>query len=140
MNQNEADRDVPRILALKSRLNIPWVGVSCEPLLGPIDLTAIRYRDGDAEIRVNALTAEAWVENSDSASAYTDENDGNTKLDWIIVGGESGPRARDNDFLANARSLLAQCRDAAAPFFGKQNVRKHPLPDDLLVRQFPEGL
>jgi hypothetical protein len=38
VNQAEADRDVPRLLALKAELGIPWVGLSCEPLLGPIDL------------------------------------------------------------------------------------------------------
>ena len=58
-------------------------------------------------------------------------------LDWVIAGGESGKDARDNDFLTNARSLLVQCRVAGVPFFGKQNVRKAPLPPDLLVRQWP---
>ena len=38
VNQEEADRDVPRLLALKARLNIPWVGLSIEPMLGPITL------------------------------------------------------------------------------------------------------
>jgi hypothetical protein len=37
VNQDEADRDVPRLLALKAKLGIPWVGLSCEPLLGPLD-------------------------------------------------------------------------------------------------------
>lgn len=36
VNQDEFDRDVPRLRALKKRLNIPWVGISAEPLLGPI--------------------------------------------------------------------------------------------------------
>lgn len=38
VNQQEADRDVPRLLMLKQQFGIPWVGLSCEPLLGPIDL------------------------------------------------------------------------------------------------------
>lgn len=37
VNQAEADRDVPRLLALKAANNIPWIGLSIEPLLGPID-------------------------------------------------------------------------------------------------------
>lgn len=37
-NQKEADRDVARLLALKAKLGIPWVGLSAEPLLGPIEL------------------------------------------------------------------------------------------------------
>jgi len=40
-------------------------------------------------------------------------------MDWVIVGGESGPdaRAMDADW---ARSLRDQCRDAGVPFFFKQ--------------------
>lgn len=39
VNQQEADRDVPRLLALKEKRGIPWVGLSIEPMLGPIDLS-----------------------------------------------------------------------------------------------------
>nr|WP_321482839.1 DUF5131 family protein [uncultured Cohaesibacter sp.] len=39
-NQNEAERDVPRLLELKERLNISWVGLSIEPLLGAVDIGA----------------------------------------------------------------------------------------------------
>lgn len=39
VNQDEADRDVPRLLALKEKFNIPWVGLSIEPMLGTIDLS-----------------------------------------------------------------------------------------------------
>lgn len=38
VNQIEADRDIPRLLALKAELGIPWVGLSIEPMLGPIDI------------------------------------------------------------------------------------------------------
>lgn len=38
VNQAEADRDIPRLLELKATLGIPWVGLSCEPLLGSIVL------------------------------------------------------------------------------------------------------
>lgn len=36
VNQEEADRDIPRLLELKKRLGVPWVGLSVEPMLGPI--------------------------------------------------------------------------------------------------------
>lgn len=103
VNQHEADRDIDRLLDLQSRYNIPWVGLSMEPLLGDVDLSR-------------------WID----------------RLDWVIVGGESGPRARDNGFVANARSIMAQCASAQVPFFCKQNVRKAPLPEDLMVREFPQ--
>lgn len=38
VNQDEADRDIPRLLELKKKLGIPWVGLSMEPLLGAIVL------------------------------------------------------------------------------------------------------
>ena len=47
-------------------------------------------------------------------------------IGWVIVGGESGPRARrmEADWVRNVRDL---CRDADVPFFFKQwgVVRKH---------------
>lgn len=41
------------------------------------------------------------------------------RLDWIVIGGESGPGARPFD-LAWARSTIAQCRAAGVPVFCKQ--------------------
>ncbi|CEJ15973.1 Phage protein Gp37/Gp68 [bacterium YEK0313] len=39
VNQEEADRDIPRLIALKKKFGIRWVGLSIEPMLGRIDLT-----------------------------------------------------------------------------------------------------
>ena len=66
--------------------------VSLEPLLGPIDLLAIFGHD------LYAM---------------------NKGLDWVIVGGESGPHARPMhpDW---ARSIRDQCVEAGVPFFFKQ--------------------
>lgn len=38
VNQEEADRDIPRLIALKHHLEVPWIGLSLEPLLGPVKL------------------------------------------------------------------------------------------------------
>jgi protein gp37 len=114
-DQAAANERLPHLLQTPAAIRF----ASAEPLLGPIDLTAIRYRDGDAEMRWNALTAEAWVDNSDSASAYADYCDGVTKLDWLIAGGESGPKARPMhpDW---PLALRDQCKAASVPFFFKQ--------------------
>jgi protein gp37 len=56
--------------------------------------------------------------------------------DWNICGGESGGHAR----MMNpewAYYLRAQCRTAGVPFFMKQMTKKAPIPDGLMVRQFP---
>lgn len=129
--QQEADERIPLLLQTPAAVRF----VSAEPLLGPIDLTCLRFMDEDAEIRLNALTAEAWVENSDSAAAYTNDADGNTKLDWIIVGGESGPDARPMhpDW---ARSLRDQCAASNVPYFFKQHGEYIGVPD---LRYLPGG-
>jgi protein gp37 len=68
-----------------------------------------------------------------------------TGIDWLIVGGESGRRARPME-LDWARSLVRQCQDARVPVFVKQLgsswSRDHhdidQFPTDLRVRQYPE--
>ena len=47
-------------------------------------------------------------------------------IDWVVVGGESGPHARPMD-PAWVESLQAQCQQAQVPFFFKQwgGVNKH---------------
>jgi len=65
-------------------------------------------------------------------------------IDWVIVGGESGPRARPME-LAWVRAIRDQCAAASVPFFMKQITergRKVPFdewPEDLKVREWPEG-
>lgn len=64
-------------------------------------------------------------------------------IHWVIVGGESGPRARPMK-LDWARGLRDQCALHEVPFFMKQlggNTRKgnslDDIPPDLQVRQWP---
>jgi protein gp37 len=95
-NQAEADRDIPRLLALKQKFRMPWVGLSCEPLLGAIDLHAV------------IPDPLSW------SFAH-----GFNGLDWVIVGGESGPNARPF-WPSWARSLRDQCVGTGTAFFFKQ--------------------
>ena len=57
-------------------------------------------------------------------------------INWLICGGETGPGARPMhpDW---ARSLRDQTRQAGVPFFMKQMSRKEPIPDDLMIREYP---
>lgn len=64
-----------------------------------------------------------------------------TYLDWVVVGGESGPghRPMEIGWLAD---VVAQCRDAGVPYFVKQDSGPKPgcqgrIPDELFVQQFP---
>jgi protein gp37 len=60
-------------------------------------------------------------------------------INWAIVGGESGPRARPMD-PEWARALRDQCRAEGVAFFMKQMSERKPIPADLMVRQYPEIL
>jgi len=66
-------------------------------------------------------------------------------IHWVIVGGESGPKARPMD-LAWARDIRDQCADAGAAFFAKQlggrrgkRDQLEQFPEDLRIREFPAG-
>jgi protein gp37 len=58
------------------------------------------------------------------------------KPDWLICGGESGPGARMMP-PEWARDIRNQCSAIDVQFFMKQMTKLAPIPDDLLVRQFP---
>jgi len=63
---------------------------------------------------------------------------GDARPDWLLCGGESGAGARYMD-PGWARSIRDQCAARGIAFFMKQMTKKRPIPDDLFVRQFPNG-
>lgn len=102
--QQEADERIPLLLQTPAAVRF----ISAEPLLGPIDLRNL----GDATFSLSAFTGEAK-----HLLGMRDKTAG--KLDWVIAGGESGPKARPMhpDWV---RSLRDQCASAGVPFFKKQ--------------------
>lgn len=100
VNQDELDRDVPKLLAIPSALRF----LSLEPLLGRI---SFRWSH--------------WVvwEEMYKLKGGVNHLDGLRFLDWIIVGGESGQNARPMhpDW---ARTIRDECQEAGVPFFFKQ--------------------
>jgi protein gp37 len=107
--QQEAKERIPELLSTPAAVRF----ISAEPLLGPIDLTSLVFPDGEYIF--------------DATSGQSGWRDGETwepsgcgpKLDWVIVGGESGSGARPMhpDW---ARSLRDQCEDSGVAFFFKQ--------------------
>lgn len=89
-DQQRADERIPLLQKIPTKVRF----LSCEPLLGAVDLAF-----GDPKHR----TAESY-------HAY---------IHWVICGGESGPGARPMhpDW---ARSLRDQCQQSGVPFFFKQ--------------------
>jgi len=136
-NQETADERIPHLLKCPAAIRF----LSCEPLLGMIDLHNCFYRPrmgpDDPYKRLQSIIL----------------------IKWVIVGGESGPGARQFN-IDWARSLRDQCRRVGVPFYMKQlgakprycgALKSHPMklksrkgndmaewPADLRVREMPE--
>lgn len=95
-DQATADERISLLLQTPAEVRF----VSAEPLLGPVSFRWAKWQ---------ALKEHPYVNN---------EYDGLRCLDWVIVGGESGPGARPMD-LAWVRSIRDQCVAAGVPFFFK---------------------
>ena len=97
-DQSAADERIPWLLDTPAAVRF----LSCEPLLGPVDLaTHVGIAPNHEDLRGG--------------------------LHWVIAGGESGRHARPFD-LAWARSLRDQCAVAGVPFFMKQLGARPMLP------------
>lgn len=118
-NQEAADERIPLLLDTPAAIRF----VSCEPLLGAIELNNYlynRYLMGGARHMFN-------------------------KLDWVIAGAESGQNARPMDEYW-VRLLQHQCQLAHVSFFYKQRLDEHgekvslPLLDGVQYAQFPSPM
>lgn len=96
-NQEEADRDIPKLLAVPAAKRF----LSMEPLLGPVYLPFDRLREWN---RIALMNQQAHA---------------TSRIDWVIVGGESGHYARPMH-LDWVRSLCDQCEAAGVAFLFKQ--------------------
>ncbi|GLV21957.1 hypothetical protein TomMM35A_18100 [Sphingobium sp. TomMM35A] len=110
VSQLEADRDIPKLLAVKGP---HFRFLSMEPLLGPVDLrtlSTLQFRNAEV---LDALSGQLSGMFGDYCPTRL------PALDWIIVGGESGPNARPMhpDW---ARDIRDQCAAAGVPFLFKQ--------------------
>lgn len=114
-----------------------WLGTSIED--GKREARSWHLANTSAAIRFWSI--EPLLEDLGDLTRFClfDTIDGDRKaVDWVIVGGESGPRARPMD-PAWARSIRDQCKAAGVAFFMKQMARKAPIPEDLQIREFPHG-
>lgn len=106
-DQKRADERIPELLQAPAAVR--WV--SLEPLIGPIDLveTCWNHVDGDTAMRFATAVDKATV------SLRTIFG-----IDWVVPGGESGPRARPShpDWF---RSLRDQSVAAGVAFLFKQH-------------------
>lgn len=144
-DQRTADERIPLLLQTPAAKRF----VSYEPAIGPADLSRWMWpvlEGWPAPYRSVREAREAGAKTTRSRQALVSA--ASVFLDWVIVGGESGPGARPFD-LAWARSVVRQCREAGVPCFYKQggasNRCEHSakgghfdcFPPDLRVREFP---
>jgi protein gp37 len=144
-DQEAADKRVPLLLECPAPIRF----VSAEPLLGPIDFGNIRHK----------IAPSSFVTFPALEPGGFQQHEPEKRLDWIIIGGESGPGARP--FRIDwARSILGDCRAAGVACFVKQmgansdafddlpfgqnvpdrkGANPYDWPDDLRVQQFPSA-
>lgn len=142
-DQTRLAERVPLLLSTPAALRF----VSAEPLLGKLDfdVDCEAHESIEGLYRVNFLNGR----NRDMGRPCPNVS----RLDWVIVGGESGPGSRPFH-LEWARSIVTQCRKADTPVFVKQmgdapHLDGKPLklsrkgkdmaewPEDLRVREMP---
>lgn len=105
-DQATADERIPLLLETPAAVRF----VSYEPALGPVDFDPLWLRASPSSaFQSGRVTPEmpAWTR----IGAYA--------LDWVIVGGESGPKARPCD-VAWIRTAVEQCKAADVACFVKQ--------------------
>lgn len=119
-NQQRADERIPIMFQVPAAVRF----VSIEPMLSDVDLRVAPCRQCNHQGDVLH-----WPCPSCKGRRFE-------YPDWVICGGETGPGARPmhTDW---ARSLRDQCVGASTPFFFKNMSGKQPIPEDLMIREFP---
>ncbi len=110
-NQEQADKRIPALLQIPAQVRF----LSCEPLLGAVDLS---LKDGDPQspfARFDALRGVHTFNDGETGEVPYPSS----AIHWVIAGGESGGPARPMhpDWV---RRLRDQCAAAGVPFFFKQ--------------------
>jgi protein gp37 len=134
-DQQRAEERIPWLIEIPAVVRY----ISYEPALGPVDFTRLTMVKPEPPhgpgAYLNALTGH--VEGPDDML--------DTKVNWIIAGGESGTRARPSH-PEWFRSVRDQCTAAEVPFFMKQWGEWLPVaaphvktPDDCRMLIWPDG-
>ena len=132
-DQKRADQRIPHLLDVPARVRF----LSVEPLLESVDLTAAVAELFCMKCRTPATIAASadpestpeedraqWVDPEcphacPKCGGETDGRYPDDRIDWVIVGGESGTSAREFN-LGWCRSIVDQCVASAVPVFVKQ--------------------
>ena len=126
-DQQRADERIPDLLATPAAVRF----ISAEPLLGPVDLGAVRWN-------VAGYTMIGALPDPGEADDFRWAHHEAQGIRWVIIGTESGHHARHMDN-AWAQQIVDQCQAAGVAVMVKQlsSGTARPLHD---IEQFPEGL
>ena len=137
-NQEEADRDIPKLLRVPAAVRF----LSCEPLISHILLDP-DWLCSEYFTHSEGCDDDLCALNGDYHSCVGKVIE-QPSLDWVIVGGESGHRARpmEADW---AEKIRVDCQDAGVAFFMKQGSQANwhnfkdwdHFPGYLRVREWP---
>jgi len=129
-NQEEADRRIPKLLETPAPVHF----LSCEPLLGPVNLFGYHHdylKGWTCEPECCGQPVAQYGEGPDGYPvAFGEECCGNPypvqvqthAIGWVICGGESASDDKRRDLNPSwARSLRDQCQAADVPFLFKQH-------------------
>lgn len=130
-DQRSLDDGVPHLLQCRDLA--PILGLSAEPLLGPLDLTTYLASCEcntccNGEHPGACRECAGWGSNNEENPCSYCLGDGTCpvcagtpppRLDWVIPGAESGPKARPCD-VTWIRSIVQQAQSASVPVFVKQ--------------------
>jgi len=122
VDQKTANTLIPQLMKVKGKKFL-----SIEPQLNHVNIT-----NG----ALNNVYSVPTRYEGDSGIEWTDPWDAFIGVDWVIQGGESGGHKRPFQ-LEWARSMRDQCAKANVPYFFKQIDKIQPIPEDLMIRQFP---
>lgn len=127
-DQATAGKAVPELMRCRDLARVLFL--SAEPLLGPVDLSRVGNHDGTSANRFDGNCL--YVGDIGGAEyAWSPRN----FIQWVIVGGESGPNARPCN-PKWIRSLVEQCKAAGVRCFVKQLGANIVLRNDDVEDQF----
>lgn len=113
-DQAAADARIPDLLCTPAVVR--WI--SAEPLLGAVDLMQVAV-PADEDLLRRPWDFEGYKFNALQAHDDDRFHQAPAALDWVVIGGESGAKARPMS-IQWARELRDQCASAGVPFLFKQ--------------------
>lgn len=139
-DQERADLRIPQLVDVPASVRF----LSCEPLLGPVDLSRWLHLEWMDSLRLPEEPRSFRTEDGDGGwgrEMFAYLADQQPAVQWVIVGGESGAHHRSLD-LGHARDVVEQCAAADVPCWFKQVGGQRPtsggdLLDGREIHQFP---